>query len=135
MSERARGNLPQAQTQIKAVIALVETLRTKIASKELRATYFASVQRYYEFYTDLLMQWHKQEPKAGYDAEALEVSDRARARSLLEILTEANADIRKGIDPQLLTKERNLQTKLDVAETRRVNVLSANPTPTPIRFS
>lgn len=130
VSERARGNLPQAQEQIKAAIALVESLRTKIASSELRATYFASVQKYYEFYTDLLMQWHKQEPKAGHNAEALEISDRARARSLLEILTEANADIRKGIDPQLLTKERNLQTKLDVAETRRVNVLSANHTPT-----
>jgi CHAT domain-containing protein len=127
-SERARGNFPQAQTQIKAAISVVETLRTKIASKELRATYFASVQKYYEFYTDLLMQWHKKEPKAGHDAEALEVSDRARARSLLEILTEANADIRKGIEPQLLTKQRELQTKLNIAETQRVNVLSAKPT-------
>ncbi len=130
MSERARGNLPQAQEQIKAAIAVVEGLRTKIDSKELRATYFASVQKCYEFHTDLLMQWHKQEPKAGHDAEALQVSDRARARSLLEILTESNADIRKGVDLQLLSKERNLQAELDVAETQRVNVLSANPTPT-----
>ncbi|WP_009632228.1 CHAT domain-containing tetratricopeptide repeat protein [Synechocystis sp. PCC 7509] len=129
ISEQGRNNFPQAQTQIKAAIAVVETLRTKIASKDLRATYFASVQRYYEFYTDLLMQWHKKEPRAGFNVEALQVSDRARARSLLEILTEANADIRKGVDPQLLAKERNLQTALDVAETRRVRILSANHTP------
>ncbi len=129
ISERSRNNFPQAQTQIKAAIAVVETLRTKIASKELRATYFASVQRYYEFYTDLLMQWHKKEPRAGFNVEALQVSDRARARSLLEILTEANADIRKGVDPQLLAKERDLQAALDIAETRRVRVLSVNYTP------
>ncbi len=129
ISERGRNNFPQAQTQIKAAIAVVETLRTKIASKELRATYFASVQKYYEFYTDLLMQWHKKEPRAGFNVEALQVSDRARARSLLEILTEANADIRKGVDPQLLAKERDLQTALDIAETQRVKVLSANHTP------
>ncbi len=129
ISERGRNNFPQAQTQIKAAIAVVEGLRTKIASKELRATYFASVQRYYEFYTDLLMQWHKKAPRAGYNIEALQVSDRARARSLLEILTEANADIRKGVDPQLLIMERELQAALDVAETQRVRVLSANHTP------
>jgi CHAT domain-containing protein len=129
ISERARGNLPQSQIQIKAAIAVVEGLRTKIASKELRSKYFASVQRYYEFYTDLLMQWHKQEPKAGHNAEALQVSDRARARSLLEILTEANADIRKGVAPQLLAKERDLQAKLDIAETQRVKILGENPTP------
>ncbi len=129
ISERGRNNFPQAQTQIKAAIAVVEGLRTKIASKELRATYFASVQKYYEFYTDLLMQWHKKAPRAGYNIEALQVSDRARARSLLEILTEANADIRKGVDPQLLKMERELQAALDVAETQRVKILSANPTP------
>jgi len=129
ISERGRNNFPQAQTQIKAAILVVESLRTKIASKDLRATYFASVQKYYEFYTDLLMQWHKKEPRAGFNVEALQVSDRARARSLLEILTEANADIRKGVDPQLLIKERDLQTKLDVAEIGRVRVLSSKPTP------
>lgn len=40
------------------------------------------------------MQMHKQRPSEGYDALALEVGERGRARSLIDLLTEAGADIR-----------------------------------------
>jgi hypothetical protein len=52
------------------------------------------------------MQLHQQNPNEGYDALALHISERSRARSLLELLTEANANIRQGFDPQLLEKNR-----------------------------
>jgi tetratricopeptide (TPR) repeat protein len=97
--ERDQGNLQQALTSIQASIDIVENLRTKIASPELRTSYFATVQGYYQFYIDLLMQLHQQQPNKGYNLTALEVSESARARTLLELLQEAN--IRQGIDPQL----------------------------------
>ncbi|QSJ19671.1 CHAT domain-containing protein [Nostoc sp. UHCC 0702] len=114
--ERSQGNLQQAQTHIQAAIEIIEDLRTKIANKELRASYFASVQDYYKFYTDLLMQLHKKDPSKGYDALALEVSDRSRARVLIELLTEAKIDIKKGIDPTLLAEERRLQLQINAKE-------------------
>jgi hypothetical protein len=48
------------------------------------------------------MQLHKINPKSGYDTTALEASERSRARSLLELLQESNANIREGISPDLL---------------------------------
>ena len=39
------------------------------------------------------MQLHKQQPTKGYDSLALQASEQARARSLLEILNEANVDM------------------------------------------
>ncbi|WP_229485546.1 hypothetical protein [Nostoc favosum] len=114
--ERSQGNLQQAQTHIQAAIEIIEDLRTKIANKELRASYFASVQNYYKFYTDLLMELHKKDPSKGYDALALEVSDRSRARVLIELLTEAKIDIKKGIDPTLLAEERRLQWQINAKE-------------------
>ncbi|MEH2246362.1 tetratricopeptide repeat protein [Nostoc sp.] len=114
--ERDRGNLEQAQTHIQAAIEIIEDLRTKIANKELRASYFASVQNYYKFYIDLLMRLHKKDPSKGYDALALEVSDRSRARGLIELLTEANIDIKKGIDPQLLAQETSLRSQINTKE-------------------
>ncbi|MEH1841455.1 MAG: CHAT domain-containing tetratricopeptide repeat protein [Nostoc sp.] len=114
--ERNRGNLQLAQTHIQAAIKIIEDLRTKIANKELRASYFASVQNYYKFYTDLLMQLHKKDPSKGYDALALEVSDRSRARGLIELLTEANIDIKKGIDPKLLAEENSLRSQIGARE-------------------
>ena len=71
-------------------------MRTNIAGQELRASYFASRQEFFETYIDVLMQMHKQNPAAAFDATALAVSERARARSLLELLKESRADIRQA---------------------------------------
>ena len=129
-AKRDRGNLTEALTDIEASLQIIESLRTKIASPELRASYFATVQDYYQFYIDLLMQLHKTNPKSGYDTKAFEASERSRARSLLELLQEANADIRQGVAPELLQRERSLQQQLDAIEKQRIEVLN-RPTPTP----
>ncbi|WP_228058827.1 CHAT domain-containing tetratricopeptide repeat protein [Nostoc sp. LEGE 06077] len=126
--QRNQGNLNAALTNIKTVISIVEDQRTKINSQELRTSYFATVQNYYQFYIDLLMQLHKQQPSRGYDALALQTSERARARSLLELLSEANADIRQGVEPKLISQQQNLQKQLDNLEKRRIQILSRNPT-------
>jgi hypothetical protein len=55
------------------------------------------------------MEQHKQNSAAGFDAVAFEVSERARARSLIELLRESRIDIRQGIDRSLLERERSLQ--------------------------
>ncbi len=122
------GNFQSALTQIEKVIKIVEDLRTKISSQELRTSYFATVQNYYQLYIDLLMQLHKQQPSKGYDALALQTSERARARSLLELLTEANANIRQGVEPKLLSQEQNLQQQLDTLEKRRIELLGSKYT-------
>jgi CHAT domain-containing protein/tetratricopeptide (TPR) repeat protein len=119
-----RGNFREAITDIEASIKIIENLRTKIANPELRTSYFATVQNYYQFYIDLLMQLHKTHPKSGYNTKALEASERSRTRILLELLQEANADIRQGVSPELLDQERSLQQQLDTIEKRRVEVLS-----------
>ncbi len=124
IAQRDWGNLNEARTQIKEAINIVEDIRTRVTSPELRTSYFASVQYYYQFYIDVLMQLHKKDPSKGYDALALHASERARARSLLELLTEANADIRQGVDPELLERERRLQQKLDTMEKRRIELVN-----------
>ncbi len=109
---RDQGNLEDSIAKIEAALVIIESIRTKITSQELRSSYFATVQDYYNFYIDTLMRLHKQQPKAGYDAKAIQASERARARSLFETLTEANADIRQGVDPILLERERSVQQLL-----------------------
>ncbi|MEG3926535.1 CHAT domain-containing protein [Microcoleus sp. D3_18a_C4] len=125
-----RGNLIAALTDIETSIKIIENLRTKITNHELRISYFATVQHYYQFYIELLMELHKTNPNSGYDRKALEASESSRARSLLELLQEANADIRQGVAPELLQQERNLQQQLDALETRRIETLS-RPNHTP----
>ncbi len=120
--ERKKGNINRALTHIKAAIDLIEKTRNRKLSSEERLDFFASKQDYYEFYIDLLMELHQQEPSQRYDAEALNISERSKARILLELLAEANIDIRKGVDPELVLQERSLQQQLDAVERRRVEI-------------
>ncbi|WP_146034030.1 CHAT domain-containing protein, partial [Nostoc cycadae] len=124
--KRNRGNLKQALAQIEAAIALIENLRTKITNEHLRTSYFASQQNVYQFYIDLLMQLHKQNPTQGYDAKGWQASEKSRARSLIDLLTEANADIRQGVELKLLAAERNLQQRLDATEKRRLELYNSS---------
>ncbi|KAB8320038.1 CHAT domain-containing protein, partial [Tolypothrix campylonemoides VB511288] len=123
--ERSRGNLQAARTNVEAAIKIIEELRTKIDRQELRTSYFATVQGDYKFYIDLLMELHKKEPSQGYDALALHYSDRSRARSLIELLTEANAKILKGANPELIQQERNLRQQIDARDTLRQNLANS----------
>ena len=54
--QRAAGVVRAQNGHIEDALAIIETLRTNLASQELRASYFASVQTYYGFYIELLMR-------------------------------------------------------------------------------
>ena len=123
-AERELGNLAASQTAIEAAIENVESVRAKVVNPEYRLSYFAGSQDYYEFYIDLLMRLHKQNPNDGSDGKALQASERARARSLLDTLTEANADIRQGVDPALLQRERKAQSRLNTRAQAQMELLS-----------
>jgi len=110
--EHSRGNLNEALNLIKPAVEIIENLRTKIGSSQLRASYFATQQDTFGLYIDILMALHKQNPNPGYDIAAFEVLERARARSLLELLNEARADIRQGVNPEIREEQRKLQQLL-----------------------
>jgi CHAT domain-containing protein/tetratricopeptide (TPR) repeat protein len=124
-AERDLGKLAEARAHLEDSINKIEALRIKVADHELRATYFATAQQNYELYIDLLMRLSKERPQDGLDAAALHVGERARARSLLEALAESRADIRRGVDPSLLERERALQQLLDDRAERQSRLLNA----------
>jgi CHAT domain-containing protein/tetratricopeptide (TPR) repeat protein len=127
-AHRDRGNLSEARAQLESALAIVESVRSGIASQQLRTSFFAVRQNDHEFYIDLLMRLHQEQPAAGYDRLALQASERARARSLLETLTEAQADIRQGVDLALLERERSLQQLLNGKAERLTRLLSGQAT-------
>jgi CHAT domain-containing protein len=112
-AERDSLNLTRARAEIEKSLKLIDELRTKVFSPSLRISYLETVYQHYEFYIDLLMRLHRQDPAAGYNFLALEANERARARTLLEILNEARTDIRKDVDQELLREESRLQQQLN----------------------
>ena len=126
--QQQQGKLEEALKTLKPAISIIEDLRLDLASQELRTSFFASKQDYYEFYIDLLMQLHQEFPQQGYDAQALQVSEQARARSLLDILAGASGDVSAGVNPTLLEQKKSLQQQLNLQEERRIQILSRSHT-------
>jgi CHAT domain-containing protein len=126
--EQRQGNLTLARQAIEQAIGIIESVRANITGQGLRASYFASRRDYYESYVDVLMEQHRQRPSAAFDAEAFAVSERARARSLLELLTESHVDIRQGVEPALLERERSMQQRLNARAAAQADLLNRNHT-------
>ncbi|MDQ3042380.1 MAG: CHAT domain-containing protein, partial [Acidobacteriota bacterium] len=109
----AQGNIPAAQIHIEESLKVAESIRADLLSPESRASFLANVQNSYQLHTDLLMRRHQAEPTMGFDALAVEVSERQRARSLLDLLAENGTDLRQGIAPALIEREEMLAKQLN----------------------
>ncbi|MEH2030291.1 MAG: CHAT domain-containing protein [Nostoc sp.] len=130
--QRQNNQLQAALTQIDKAIKIIESIRKEVVSSDLRTSFFATVQDYYRLKIDILMELHKKDPSKGYDAQAIETSDRSRARGLVELLTEARANIRKGANPKLLEEEQRLQALIDAREKLRFEIVNSNKIKDPI---
>lgn len=123
--ERDRENLPEARQLIEAALEIVESQRTNVSSQDLRTSYFATVRNTYDIYIDILMRLHRKSPHLGLDTEAFAISEKARARSFLELLRESRASVREGVDPALLSREQQLNEALNAKAQLHVQLLAA----------
>jgi CHAT domain-containing protein/Tfp pilus assembly protein PilF len=121
-TQKEMGDLAGSRTSIESALVVVELLRTKIGSQDLRSSFFAKEHSYYEFEIDLLMDLHKRSPAERLDLAALQIAERSRARSLYELLVESHANIRQGVDSQLLGRERSLQLQINAKEFARLRI-------------
>jgi CHAT domain-containing protein/Tfp pilus assembly protein PilF len=115
--DRDGGDLPAARGHIEQAVAKIEAVRTAVDT-HWRASYLATNQDAYQFYIDLLMRLHQREPSKGYAGVALQISERARARSLLEQLKEAQVNFREGVDRALIERESDLRQQLNARSER-----------------
>ncbi len=111
-----QGRHEDAQLSIEAALRIIESSRTGLVNPEARANFRSDKQSYYEVYTDVLAQRAAQQNNPHLAAQALESVERARARSLLDLLTEKRIDIRQGVDGELLKREQELQRRLSAKE-------------------
>lgn len=127
--ERDAGNLSAAQDNIEQAVEKIESLRTGIPGQDLRTAFFSIGRNAYDFNIDLLMRMNSETASPGNLAKAFEISERSRARSLLESLFESRTEIRQGVEAQLLVRERRLQNRLNARERYRMKLISGKPQP------
>ena len=121
-AERALGKLQDALKHTDSALNLIEAVRSAAGTQQARSAYLASRHSAYELYIGLLMQLHRENPADGYEARALQASERVRARSLTEMLGEARVDFRRGVDPSLIAREEELGQRLNAKAQRQIQL-------------
>ncbi len=129
--ERAQGDLGAARARVEEALRITESLRESIPAVGMRASFTAVTRDRYDLLIDILMDLHVKQPAEGWDAEALHVSERARARSLIELLAEAHINLREGVDEELLAKEHSLEAQLENRRREEQRRLADPPSPEP----
>jgi len=122
---RALGDLEAARRHLERAIGLLEGVRSGVVAHDFRASLFASRRALHDEHVDLLMELAARRPGEGWAELALSASERARARGLLDLLAESEVDLRQGVDPELLAREKELQRTLDELERRRLELSAA----------
>jgi CHAT domain-containing protein len=79
-------NLRQARADVEEAIAIVESIRSKADRSELRASYLAGRQNFYELLVEVLMELDRLQPAEDFEVEAFLASNKARSRALLDAL-------------------------------------------------
>jgi CHAT domain-containing protein/Tfp pilus assembly protein PilF len=110
-AEAAAGGLEAARAHAMAAVGLAESIRSTVAGPDFR-TLVRGHYAVYDVLVDVLMHLHRQRPADGFDRQAFGVSERARARTLLDLIAESRSNIREGVDPALLSREQTLRAAL-----------------------
>jgi CHAT domain-containing protein/tetratricopeptide (TPR) repeat protein len=130
---RDLGRIEEARDDIEKAAGIVDSIRAEIAGRRWRLSYTALSERVYSAYLDLLMQMHQRKVSAGYDRIALMVSERSRARGLMDLLNEAEAGISQGVDEEILERRHSVGLLLDAKAERLTRLLSTNNSEDEIR--
>ncbi|MEM9553626.1 MAG: CHAT domain-containing tetratricopeptide repeat protein [Acidobacteriota bacterium] len=120
---RQHGDLRLARHQAEAAIPLLESLRIRIADPSRQASFLAARHGVFEVLIETLMTLHSADPTAGYAEAALEVNERARARTLLDLLEEPAVRDDRAISPELRDRWRTARRTLAAKAQRQLQVL------------
>jgi len=115
----------QARQHLEEALRIDEQIRAAVLGGELRSAWLTTVLDQYEALEDTLMHLDQLHPRNGYDIQAFETAERARARTLLDLLSEARAGLRQGVDPELMSRERILTARLQAKIERQIQLLVA----------
>jgi CHAT domain-containing protein/Tfp pilus assembly protein PilF len=115
---RRKGQIVQAtQLYQQALDVLDKQMSMFGGSEETRSGFRSNHLDFYRAYIDLLVR--QKQPELAFH-----VLERSRAQGLLETLVAARVDIRKGVNPELVEKERSLRELLTRKSNRRIQLLN-----------
>ncbi len=123
--ERDNNNPSEALRHSEEAIRIFESLRTSISSHQLRTSYFARHENYYGLIVDLNMISSRPNQSTQHIAAALAASEKSRARSLIDTLSEVRADLTETVNTELVRTEGEIERRLRAKLEAQTNLLKS----------
>ncbi len=100
----------EALKNYKNSIRIVENIRSQLTLEELKASYLGTDKRIEAYHNliHILVALHDENNELGYDREAFNYLERAKARAFLDSLEVSQVDISLGINFKLKNREKEL---------------------------
>jgi CHAT domain-containing protein/tetratricopeptide (TPR) repeat protein len=123
-----QGRTADASTLYSKAISVMESQASQLGASYARSIFRVKNATYYRDYVALLIE-------QGDPDLALDFLERSRARTLLELLDAAHADIRKGVESALLEQQRSLRSEIEAKRDRRTSLLENRKDDDPIKIA
>ena len=103
-----------ALNNYKNSISIIEDIRSNIKLEELKASYLGTNKKIEAYHNmiDLLVQLHQSNPEKGYNIEAFNYMERAKARAFLDSLEVSEVDISQEVNLELLDQEKEVMKEV-----------------------
>lgn len=104
----------EAKEKYENSISIIEGARSTIELEELKASYIGTNKRIEPYHNliDLLVNLNKSAPQKGYDAEAFNYLEKAKARAFLDSLEVSEISISQRIDFRLSNQKAQLGSEI-----------------------
>jgi len=124
LAAHGAGQEAEAAAYGEAALDRIENLRVKVSAPELRALYSAAQRGFYETQIDLLMS-RGQETDDDTLLAALSVSERGRARMLVDLLAAARVVSNDALDAEARSRKSTLYEELSARSRQRDRLLAS----------
>ncbi len=104
------GELQNAKDAYLASIQTLEAIRDRLATEEHKVVFFERRQNPYEALISLLIRLYRRDSQTKDAVLALEVSERARGRTILDMIKGARTKILAGVDQGMLSREQEIHS-------------------------
>lgn len=106
-------------------VEISDALSSNVLNSRLKSTYFSSIYERYELYIELLIKSGRRLGDGSYSSRALQASERARARSMLETLMLSKPSIIRDADPEMIEREDEIRATLNMKADMLTDALSS----------
>ncbi len=113
LAARERGSREETRSYLTEAIDVAEGVRSRCAgSAPVQSSYFGMASQDYVELVDLLQAMHRDAPEAGYAREAFDYAQRAKGRAFLDMLAEAQVDLRCRADTLYQRRESEILNRV-----------------------